>query len=167
MITVLMDDNLDEIEGLVRLARDLGVTYMVSLYSWNRGTKKRRMPNAEVSRRLLALKAEYPEFVTLTSYIENLDRAVAEGGIGDCQAGRLLLNIDNRGDVARCTETLDEPVGNILTEDVSEVAAHLRKAQRETQCAQCWTSCRGFAESMFKPPRLRQFREFYTSVKRH
>jgi MoaA/NifB/PqqE/SkfB family radical SAM enzyme len=165
MITVLMDDNLEEIEPLIQLARDLGVTYMVNLYSWNRGTKQRRLPDSHVTARLLALKAKYPEFVTLTTYLEHLDQAISEGGVGNCQTGRLLMNIDNRGNVARCTETLGEPVGNLLREDIEVLRDRLYRLQRERPCAQCWTSCRGFAESMGMPPRRRQFREFYHSVR--
>ncbi|MHC4661093.1 MAG: radical SAM protein [Planctomycetota bacterium] len=165
MISVLMDDNLGDVEQLIKLSKKLGVTYMVNLYSWNRGNKDRRLPGNEVTEYLLALKKKYPEFITLTTYIENLDRAIADGGIGGCRTGQLLLNIDNYGNVARCTETLDEPVGNILAEDVRTIAAQLRKLQKATSCAQCWTSCRGFAESMYTSPRLRQFREFLVSVK--
>ena len=167
LISVLMDDNLEDIEDLIKLSRDLGVTYMVNFYSWNRGTKARRQPREKVQEHLLGLKAKYPEFVSLTSYLARMDEAVAEGGVGDCQTGRLLLNVDNRGGVARCTETLDEPVGNILTEDIMEIRERLWRVQREKDCAQCWTSCRGFAESMFARPRLRQYREFLTSVKPH
>lgn len=165
MISVLMDDNLEEVEPLIRLAREIGVTYMVNLYSWNRGTKKPRLPGNEVTQHLLDLKRKYPEFITLTSYLEQFDRAIAEGGVGDCQTGRLLLNIDNHGNVARCTETLDEPVGNILTDDVRELQERLLQVQRTRACAQCWTSCRGFAECMHKPPRWRQFRELFISVR--
>ena len=165
MISVLMDDNLEDIEPLIQLSRDIGVTYMVNLYSWNRGTKKARLPGASVTRHLLELKRKYPEFVTLTSYIEQFDKAVAEGGIGNCQTGRFLLNIDNHGNVARCTETLDETVGNILTGDIVAIHDRLLELQRTRHCAQCWTSCRGFAECMHKPPRWRQFREFFISVR--
>jgi MoaA/NifB/PqqE/SkfB family radical SAM enzyme len=167
MISVLMNDNLNEVEGLIRLSRDLGVTYMINLYSWNRGTKTPRLPGQHVTARLLELKARYPEFVTLTSYIENLDSAIERGGIGNCQAGRLLMNINNRGQVARCTETLDEPVGNILHDDIEVIREKLHRLAQERNCAQCWTSCRGFAESMYARPRWRQMREFYHSVKRH
>jgi MoaA/NifB/PqqE/SkfB family radical SAM enzyme len=167
MISVLMDDNLDEIEDMLKLSRDLGVTFMVNLYSWMRGTKPRRLPHERVSRRLLELKRQYPEFVTLTSYIERLDTAIAHSGIGDCQTGRLLLNIDNCGNVARCTEMLDQPVGNLLREEMLPIRDRLYRRQKQSHCAQCWTSCRGFAESMRTIPRLRQLREFYTSVKRH
>jgi len=167
MITVLMDDNLDEIEGLIKLAREIGVTYMVNLYSWNRGTKTRRTPEQMVTGHLLRLKKQYPDFITLTTYIENLDAAIAHGGIGNCQAGKLLMNIDPRGNVSRCTETLDEPVGNILSEDVRLIAEKLHSAQQASSCSECWTSCRGFAESMFMPPRTRQIKEFLVSVKPH
>jgi len=165
MFTVLMDDNLDEIEPLIKLARRIGVTYMVSLYSWNRGTKKPRLPSERVSEHLLKLKRQYPEFITLTSYIERFDQAIAAGGIGHCQTGRLLMNIDRHGQVARCTETLDDPVGNILTDDPLVLRNRLLEMQRNSDCAQCWTSCRGFAECMQKPPRRRQFREFFISVR--
>lgn len=167
MITVLMDDNLDQIEPLIRLAREIGVTYMVNLYSWMRGTKAPHLPGGRVSEHLLDLKRRYPEFITLTSYLERFDQAIADGGIGDCQTGRLLFNIDHRGNVARCTERLDEPVGNILTDDMKAIRTRLHSLQAGSDCNQCWTSCRGFAECMFASPRLRQLREFYTSVKKH
>jgi hypothetical protein len=115
----------------------------------------------------LALKRKYPEFVTLTSYVDRLDQAISEGGIGRCRTGRLLMNIDHRGNVARCTERLDEPVGNLLTDDIDEIRRRLQHAADTQECSQCWTSCRGFAESMFVRPRLRQYREFLHSVKRH
>jgi MoaA/NifB/PqqE/SkfB family radical SAM enzyme len=167
MISVLMNDNLDDVEGLIKLARELGVTYMINLYSWNRGVKMPRLPGQYVTTRLLELKSQYPEFVTLTSYIENLDNAIEHGGIGNCQAGRLLMNIDSSGQVMRCTETLNEPVGNILHDDIDIIRYQLHQLSQKKECSQCWTSCRGFAESMYAKPRLRQMREFYHSVKKH
>lgn len=167
MISVLMDDNLEEVEPLIRLSRELGVTYMVNLYSWNRGEKKRRQPSEKVTAHLLELKKRYPEFISLTSYLEQFDQAVATGGVGGCQAGRMLLNVDHRGRVARCTETLREPVGNILQGDMLDLHGKLMALQQTSTCAQCWTSCRGFVESMQKPPRMRQCKEFFCSVKGH
>lgn len=167
MISVLMDDNLEDVEPLIHVCRDLGVTYLISLYSWNRGAKTQRFPRRSVVEHLLDLKTRYPEFVTLTTYIEHLDRAIEAGGIGNCKTGRLLLNIDHRGNVARCTERLNEPVGNILIDDVMDIRNRLWKVQETQECAQCWTSCRGFAESMTMKPRMRQVREFWKSVKRY
>lgn len=167
MITVLMDDNLQEIEPLIKLAKEIGVTYMVNLYSFNRGTKTGKLPANNVTNYLLSLKKKYKEFITLHSYIEKLDQAITYGGIGDCQTGRLLLNIDNKGNVARCTETLDEPVGNIIKESMSAIKMKLWQRYKNQKCALCWTSCRGFAESMYSPPRLRQLKDFLVTVKRH
>jgi MoaA/NifB/PqqE/SkfB family radical SAM enzyme len=167
MITVLMDDNLEDIEPLIRLARDMGVTYFVNLYSSGRGTKPSRPPSREVTDHLMDLKRRYPEFVSLSSYIEDFDRAIAEGGIGNCEGGSLFLNVGSRGEVSRCIDTIDEAVGNILTDDVRELTGRLGRLRSEKPCSSCWTSCRGFAECMYKAPRLQQFREFYTSVKRH
>jgi len=166
MITTLMDDNLADVEALIRLSRELGVTYMVSLYSSGRGAKTQRVPDGKVTPHLLDLKARYPEFVSLTSYVERFDEAILHGGIGDCEGGRLSLNIGSRGEVSRCIDTLDEPVGNLLTDDVFELRDRLWQAQSTNDCGECWTSCRGFAECLYAPPRLRQFREFYHSVKR-
>ncbi len=167
MISVLMDDNVEDVEKLIQISRDLGVTYMVNLYSPNRGTKPLRKPTGGVTEHLLGLKRKYPEFITLTSYLEHFDQAISTGGIGNCQTGRLLMNIDNHGQVARCTETLNEPVGNILTDDIGTLHDRLRNLQRTRDCAACWTSCRGFAECMHKKPRWRQFKEFFISVRPH
>ncbi len=97
-----VNHNLDDIEELIKLAKEIGVTYMVNLYSWNRGTKQPRLPGANVTEHLLELKKKYKEFITLTSYVEHLDQAITRGGIGNCRAGQLLLNIDHHGNVARC-----------------------------------------------------------------
>lgn len=165
MITVLMDDNLEEIEPLIKLSREIGVTYMVNLYSFNRGTKTGKLPANNVTQYLLSLKKKYPEFITLHSYIERLDQAISKGGIGNCQTGRLLLNIDNKGNVARCTETLGEPVGNILTQSMTDIRRSLWDRYKNQDCALCWTSCRGFVESMYTPPRWKQFKDFLITVK--
>ncbi len=167
MISVLMDDNLEDMEPLIRLSRDLGVTYMLNLYSSGRGTKALRKPDGKVTETLLRLKAKYPEFVSLTSYLERFDQAIAEGGIGNCQAGFLTLNVGSRGEVSRCIDTLDRSVGNLLTDDAAAVRDRLHEAQKKNGCGHCWTSCRGCAESLYQAPRARQLREFYHSVKRH
>jgi MoaA/NifB/PqqE/SkfB family radical SAM enzyme len=167
MITVLMDDNLEEVEPLLQLCRDLEVTYFINLYSSGRGTKPSRAPDGKVSDKLLELKTKYPEFISLSSYVGQFDQAIAEGGIGKCQAGTLTFNIGSRGEVSRCIDTIDEPVGNILTDEITDLRDRLQKAQNKGSCAHCWPSCRGSVESLYMPPRIRQFREFYVSVKRN
>ena len=41
------------------------------------------------------------------------------------------MNIDHRGNVARCTERLDEPVGNILTDDIDAIRRRLLARGRQ------------------------------------
>ena len=49
MISVLMDDNLQEIEPLIQLSKKLGVTYMITLYSYGRGKNNISNPTEDVT----------------------------------------------------------------------------------------------------------------------
>ena len=74
------------------------------------------------------------------------------------------MNIDNYGNVARCTETTDTPVGNLIAESPQQIRQRLLAQQTQDKCSQCWTSCRGWAELMHGPKRLRSWKEFYITV---
>lgn len=54
-----------------------------------------------------------------------------------------------------------------VTDDIQAVRQQLWRVADTQECAQCWTSCRGFAESMQMRPRLQQYREFLHSVRPH
>lgn len=149
MISVVMDDNLDDIEPLIRLSKHLGFTYLITLYSDNRGIKERRPLPRDVSAHLLELKRRYPEdFVVLRGYISRFSRAIAEHGIEGCRGGQNLCNIDSQGSVSLCIDRLGDPVGNILVDDIYQLEARLRAKQRENTCRDCWTSCRGAIETL-------------------
>jgi len=147
MISVVMDDNLKHIEPLIQLAKKIGVTYMVTLYSTNRGAKPKRTGNQELSRFLLNLRKKYPHFVSIPGYIASFTRSAAENA-PFCYAGRNLFNIDCTGGVSRCVDTLDDCVGNILHEDIGTLMVKLRRKQKESTCRNCWTSCRGSIETL-------------------
>jgi len=162
MISVVMEDNLDDIEPLLRLSRSLGVTYLVTLYSDSRGAKTSRRIPPEVSRRLLELRRRYPAFVALRGYLGRFAESVARGGIGPCHAGRNLCNIDNRGNVSLCIDRADETVGNILEQPPEAIEAALLAAHRRNTCHACWTSCRGSIETlMYGPERLGNLKDYY------
>jgi len=127
MISVIMEDNLPEVEPLLQTCRQLGITYLVTLYSHSRGAKPERTAVTDVSRRLLELKERHRHFVALRGYLEKFTEAVARHGVGSCSAGRNLCNIDSQGDVGLCIDRLDGPVGNILTGDIVEIEQRLRK----------------------------------------
>ncbi|MEW5733370.1 MAG: radical SAM protein [Thermodesulfobacteriota bacterium] len=150
MISVVMDDNLDEIEPLIRLSKKIGVTYLVTLYSDGRGAKKSREIHPDVSAHLLALKKKYPGFVALTGYLGRFSEAVEKGGIGPCYAGRNLCNVDNYGNISPCIDCMEpeDRAGNLLTDDMGEIVKRLRARFEENRCRACWTSCRGSIESI-------------------
>jgi MoaA/NifB/PqqE/SkfB family radical SAM enzyme len=148
MISVILEDNLDEVEPLIRLCRDMGITYLVTLYSDGRGERSVRNIPGEVSRRLLALKRKYSEFVAVRGYLARFSEAIEHGGIGSCTAGKQLCNIDSQGQVGLCIDRITDPVGNILSDDVLELERRLLVASRTNTCQGCWTSCRGNIETL-------------------
>lgn len=162
MISVIMDDNLDHVEPLIRLCKEMGITYLVTLYSDSRGTKERRPAPRDVSSHLLALKKKYPEFVAVRGYLAQFSRAIAENGIPDCSCGKNLLNIDANGAVSPCIDTLERSVGNILTDDMKTLVDRLEHRNRTNECKGCWTSCRGTFETlMYSPDRLQNMLDYY------
>jgi MoaA/NifB/PqqE/SkfB family radical SAM enzyme len=147
MISVVMDDNLEEIEQLVERTAELGMGYLVTLYSHARGTKPRRAGDRELGARLLEIKARHRHFLTMRGYLSRFGEALTDG-VGPCRAGKNLWNVDCQGNATLCIDKLDEPVGNILSDDVAVIEARLLEAQRANRCTGCWTSCRGPIETM-------------------
>ena len=148
LISVIMDDNLAEVEPLIHLCEKLGITYLVTLYSHSRGAKAPRAASVETAKRLLELKARHRHFVALRGYLERFSEAIAHGGIAPCYAGRNLCNIGSRGDVSLCIDHLESPVGNLLTDDVLQIERRLRASHQANRCQDCWTSCRGSIEAI-------------------
>lgn len=167
MISVIMDDNIDDVEPLIRLARRIGVTYLVTFYSDGRGCRGGRASSREISRRLLDIRARHPDFVALPGFIARFGE-MEEGGVRPCRAGRNLLNVDCQGNVTRCIDRLDAPVGNILTDDVRALRDRLLASADSDRCGDCWTSCRGSIESlMYGKSRLADLRAYYRMVRTH
>ena len=147
MISVLLDDNLDDLESMIARCERMGITYLLTLYSHSRGQKPERAPASDVSRRLLELKRRHRHFVALRGYLGRFSEAVASGA-GPCQAGRLLCNIDSQGDVTFCIDRLENPAGNILRDSMPDIVESLRGQHRANKCRDCWTSCRGSIETI-------------------
>jgi MoaA/NifB/PqqE/SkfB family radical SAM enzyme len=150
MISVIMDDNLEEIESLIKLSKEIGVTYLITFYSNYRGKKESLASSKEISRRLLELKKKYPDvFLALPGFIERFsEHQDNPKGIVPCYAGRNLFNIDSQGEVTRCIDRLDNSAGNILRADLDEILKKLKTQASSNDCGACWTSCRGSIESM-------------------
>jgi MoaA/NifB/PqqE/SkfB family radical SAM enzyme len=148
MISVVMEDNLDELEPLIQRCRAMGITYLVTLYSTRRGHGAPQSPPIDVSARMLDLHRRYPEFVQIRGYLARFTEAFQQDGIGPCYAGKHLCNIDCQGQVSLCIDRLDEPVGNLLTDAPQDIERRLREKYQTNDCRSCWTSCRGTIESL-------------------
>lgn len=168
MISVVMDDNLQEIESLIQLAKKIGVTYLLTLYSNGRGEKESRIPMKDVGAHLLSLRRKYHDFVSLPGYLARFQEAVGDQrGVSPCYAGRNLLNIDCQGNVTLCIDSLDDPVGNIITDDIMDIKRGLMEKFQTSSCGKCWTSCRGSIETlMYGRNRLRNLLASYRVVKK-
>jgi MoaA/NifB/PqqE/SkfB family radical SAM enzyme len=150
MISVVMEDNVDEIEPLLQLCARMGVTYLVTLHSTCRGRLERCAPAtmSDLGGHLLRLKQRYPQFVQVRGYLRRFSEAMREGGVAPCYAGRNLCNIDSQGSVTLCIDRLDEPVGNILHDAMPAIEERLLGRHRVNDCRSCWTSCRGCVETL-------------------
>ena len=161
MISVVMDDNIDEIEKLIGIAKSIGVTYLITFYSKRRGEKESRASRTDITRRLLELKKKYPEFVAISEFINRFADAQIDGGVAPCYAGKNLFNIDCVGNVTRCIDRLDAVAGNIFTDDIGTIKKNLLSLRETDTCSACWTSCRGNIETMlYGRNKVRTFFEY-------
>jgi MoaA/NifB/PqqE/SkfB family radical SAM enzyme len=168
MISVVMDNNLHEIEPLIQLSEDLGVTYLVTLYSQGRGKRNQKYSSQEIDTYLLGLKRKYGNFVSLTGYLSKFGNAVENGDSNyPCYAGKNLMNIDCQGDVSLCIDSLDQKIGNILNDDIFDLKDRLNQTQSNNRCSRCWTSCRGSIETlMYGDQRIRNLMDLYQMTKK-
>jgi MoaA/NifB/PqqE/SkfB family radical SAM enzyme len=165
MISVIMDDNLEEVEALIRLCQGMGITYLVTLCSQVRGARLDRSAAADPSRKLLQLIRRHRHFVALRGYLARFTQAVRTDA-GRCYAGKNLCNIDCNGDVALCIDRLESPVGNILRDDAGTIRRKLLERYRANRCRACWTSCRGSIETlMYGQTPLCNLRDYYQMAK--
>ena len=167
MNSVVMSDNVDQIEELTRMCKNIGITHLVTFYCGNRGVRQMPRDPADAARRLLDIKKRYREFVAIPGYVAKFAEAGTDGkGIPGCRAGKNLFVVDCQGNITRCLDWLDKPVGNILREELEPVMAKLYRQYESTVCADCWTSCRGNVETLlYGPDRLRDWRAYYEIVR--
>ena len=151
---VLLKENIDEMEKLIILAQKLGAEFTLQPYAHIKTNGQDgvgitdHIITREVSDHLLKLKRKYPNFKSSREYLRRYDDFFGKG-IGGCQAGRLFFNIDQKGDIAKCVEDMQNPVGNIRTIGIDQIKKALLRKQRENECKACWYGCRGEVECFY------------------
>jgi len=154
VISVLMDDNIDDVQPLLEMAARRRAYYMVQPYGYLKtGTRAYEHNNGPVAPRLLALREAWPNFLSNPYYLSQFD-SFLHGGVSGCKAGRAFFNIDSAGDIAICVESKGRPVANLYRDDIRLVRDRLREASRDNRCTQCWYNCRGEVESLYRPGAL-------------
>jgi radical SAM protein with 4Fe4S-binding SPASM domain len=163
-LTVVMDDNLDELDGVLELSGRLGIKHMISLlstYGIYRSDRAQKMPGEAVGERLFKLKEKHPHFRFFSSYVRGIDRFLA-GDPPPCGAGIHMLNIDHLGNVSSCIELAERSVGNLAREPRSRVKRKLARFEEPRTCKRCWSLCRGTTQALAGMPRPGDWWEFFT-----
>jgi MoaA/NifB/PqqE/SkfB family radical SAM enzyme len=161
VISVLLDDNLEDTEALIQMAAERGAYYMVQPYSFRKtGSKAHGHQGPAVSPRLMSYFDKYSNFASSPVYVSQFDEYLANG-IPNCKAGRAFFNIDSTGDVAICVEQKHAPVANLYHDDAGVIRQKLRAAAKGNTCIDCWYNCRGEIESLYTPYGLWMSRRHY------
>ncbi len=149
LMAVLLDDNLEQVEGLLRLAARHDAYFMIQNYSaLKTGSTKFRHAQGGVSAALLDLKRRYSNFLSNPLFLSRFDQAL-NGGVPHCAAGRAFFNIDSTGDIAICVENRSHPIANLFQDDIHDISKRLRAAGGRNTCQCCWYNCRGEVESLY------------------
>ena len=151
-MAVLMDDNLDDVEAMIRMAADHDAYFMIQPYGVRKtgATRFQHANDGTVSRRLLDLRRKYPNFLSNPYFLSRFDAAL-NGGVPGCRAGRGFFSIDSTGDIAVCVEERARPVANLYRDAAEVIVQRLRQDHFPRTCQQCWYNCRGEIESLYDP----------------
>jgi len=170
VMTIIMDDNWQDLEALLRLTQARGVGHQLSLLSLsgeNRGKAgSDRLPPAEVSQRMLDLWERYPHIQFFRDYFARMEPYLAGAPMPTCRAGVQSFNIDHVGNVGACIERSHISYGNVKTEPLSTIHARMAADRAEvSRCQDCWTICRGFSQSLSNGGSPRAWLDLVTRMK--
>jgi MoaA/NifB/PqqE/SkfB family radical SAM enzyme len=150
-MAVLLDDNLDDLEAMLKLAARSHAYFMIQPYGVRKtGNRRFVHEHGGVAERLLDLRRRYPNFLSNPYFLARFDEALT-GGVPGCKAGRGFFNIDSTGDIAVCVEQRHAPVANLYRDSAREIVQRLRGDDTRRSCRSCWYNCRGEVESLYDP----------------
>ncbi len=145
---VLMQDNLHEMEGLIRIAREHNALFMVQPYGFLKTGSRDPMPKESMSAHLLELSQRYANFNSNPEFLRRFDAHITEG-VDGCRAGRSFFNIDQWGNISKCVEYREDSLGRVQDMSAEEIWRVLAHAHRTNECTACWYNCRGEIESLY------------------
>jgi MoaA/NifB/PqqE/SkfB family radical SAM enzyme len=151
-MAVLMEDNLEDIEPMIRMAAERDAYFMVQPYGVRKtgATCFRGAGRTGVGAYLLDLRRRHENFLSNPYFLTRFDAAL-NGGVKGCRAGRGFFSIDSTGDIAVCVEERAHPVANLYQHSAREIVRRLRNDRSASECTACWYNCRGEIESLYDP----------------
>jgi MoaA/NifB/PqqE/SkfB family radical SAM enzyme len=153
VMTILMHDNVDQIERLLEQTAELGVGHQLTLLATDgdrRGPSPKYLPPEGTGEKMVSLWRRYRHLRFLSEYFGKLDDFLAGRPMPVCRAGIAGFNVDHLGNVSPCIERIDEPAGNLREHSLAELLPKLRRPELET-CQRCFTACRGFQQALSSP----------------
>lgn len=148
--TVIKDDNLDQLEPIVRRAAELGCGVNFSVYTDAKNGNRDHLLNAphhdavdDVVARLLDYKRRHRGVITNSdAYLEQIPRYVRGQLTAPCRSGQRTIHLDPTGHVKRCP---DFPTD-----------FHWRDFRRyePIACNACFYACRGEAQAPLRWSRV-------------
>jgi len=147
LMATLMHDNLDDMEGLLKLAANAGANFMVQPYSAMKMGDKSFLPPRESAGRLTELHNRHKNFLSNRVFLEKIGEYL-DGGVKGCAAGRAFFNIDTYMKIAICVENRARPVASLRDDPPERILRKLREGAKGNDCARCWYNCRGEVESL-------------------
>ncbi len=152
-MSVLLDDNLDQLETMIQMAAERGAYFMVQPYGHRKTGSRKFQHDGPVSAHLLALRKKYPNFLSNPYFLSRFDAAVGDGVPG-CLAGKGFFNIDSGGAISVCVEEKGRPVANLFTDSPGAIVRQLQADPTPRDCSACWYNCRGEIEALYHPAGL-------------
>jgi len=148
VMTILMKDNQQDVESLLRMSERRGVDHHLTLLSPRRtrtADDALSLPSPPRSTDLLRLRKRYGHLSTFREYLELIDAFLLGADMPRCVMGQQMFNIGVTGAVTPCNEKLDWIAGNVTEESIASIHRRLSKMSQVGRCGDCWLLCRGFS----------------------
>src|SRR5258708_23515170 len=166
VMTVLMQDNTEELDALLSMSAEAGVGHCATLLS-TRGFRRApgaAMPSMEIGSAYLDLWERHPHFRMFGDYIRTIDPFLRGEEMPACHAGVQSFNIDHVGNVSPCIEKIDTAFGNVHNESLRAIHDRMVAADPANGCQECWTACRGFSQALGEGGSAPPWRHLFTPI---
>lgn len=161
IMTVLTEENLADLEAMLKLSESLQVGHCLTLLS-TQGTRRGQalhMPGQLNAEMLLDLWKRYPHLYLLRDYLRGMADFSAGKETGSCAAASQSFNIDHIGQVSPCIERISEVYGNVQSESLPGIWRRMVAAAPAQGCNRCWTLCRGLSQALSQHGTLRAWHD--------